>query len=431
MESVRHLIIGAGISGLATAAFLRDKDALVLEADREIGGYCKTVKQGRLRLGLLGALLPLQAPRHRGVAARAHAGAGASAPSTKTSLHRLPRAEDRLPVPEEHPPAPAGRVHRVPARPLLRPRSATCRRASRAPETNFKEMLYARFGRGIAEKFLIPYNEKLYACDLATLDKDAMGRFFPHADLTDIIRNMRSPDNATLQRDVHLPARRRHRVREGARERGAARARSRSRSRSSAIDLARAGRADDASARSASSGSSRRRRSTGSSKLAGLAHDAARVHLEQGARLQPRLRQARANAASTGSTTRTARRVVLPGRLVRQHLRHRPPEPLRRDRFPEGRRRSTSTATRARVLADLAREGVISGPPPRRRPLGRDGPGLRPHHPRVDGGARAPVAHLARRTASARSAATAAGPTAPSRTTSSRRARLAADFDAA
>ena len=52
-------------------------------------------------------------------------------------------------------------------------------------------MLYRRFGRGIADKFLVPYNEKLYACDLGTLDVDAMGRFFPHADLTDIIRNMR------------------------------------------------------------------------------------------------------------------------------------------------------------------------------------------------------------------------------------------------
>ena len=38
-------------------------------------------------------------------------------------------------------------------------------------------MLYAKFGRGICERFLIPYNEKLYACDLAELDKDAMGRF--------------------------------------------------------------------------------------------------------------------------------------------------------------------------------------------------------------------------------------------------------------
>jgi len=74
-----------------------------------------------------------------------------------------------------------------------------------APENNFKEMLYARFGRGIAEKFLIPYNEKLYATDLSSLDKDAMGRFFPHADLTDIIRNMRTPDNATYNATFTYP----------------------------------------------------------------------------------------------------------------------------------------------------------------------------------------------------------------------------------
>src|SRR5919204_930712 len=45
MESVRTLIIGAGISGLSTAAFVRDRDVLVLEAEPEIGGFCKTVKQ--------------------------------------------------------------------------------------------------------------------------------------------------------------------------------------------------------------------------------------------------------------------------------------------------------------------------------------------------------------------------------------------------
>jgi protoporphyrinogen oxidase len=66
-------------------------------------------------------------------------------------------------------------------------------------------MLYARFGRSIAEKFLIPYNEKLYACDLGSLDKDAMGRFFPHADLTDIIRNMKVADNATYNAKFTYP----------------------------------------------------------------------------------------------------------------------------------------------------------------------------------------------------------------------------------
>jgi protoporphyrinogen oxidase len=59
-------------------------------------------------------------------------------------------------------------------------------------DESFKSMLYARYGRGIAERFLIPYNEKLYATDLAALDRDAMGRFFPHADVADIIRNMKA-----------------------------------------------------------------------------------------------------------------------------------------------------------------------------------------------------------------------------------------------
>ena len=56
-------------------------------------------------------------------------------------------------------------------------------------------MLYARYGRGIAEKFLIPYNEKLYALNLAALDADAMGRFFPHASVEEILRNAIAPTN--------------------------------------------------------------------------------------------------------------------------------------------------------------------------------------------------------------------------------------------
>jgi hypothetical protein len=33
-----------------------------------------------------------------------------------------------------------------------------------------------------------------------------MGRFFPHADLTDIVRNMRRPDNASYNATFTYPA---------------------------------------------------------------------------------------------------------------------------------------------------------------------------------------------------------------------------------
>ena len=81
------------------------------------------------------------------------------------------------------------------------------RAAETMPESNFKEMLYARFGRGIAEKFLIPYNEKLYACDLGALDSDAMGRFFPARGPRRHHPQHAAPDNALVQRDLHLSAR--------------------------------------------------------------------------------------------------------------------------------------------------------------------------------------------------------------------------------
>ena len=202
MHSVRHLIIGAGVSGLATAAFLRDKDLLVLEADREIGGYCKTVHKDGFVWDYSGHFFHFRHPdieawlreRMAGQEIRtvarvskiAYRGAKIDFPFQK-NIHQLPQDEFVECLYDLY----FARAPGVLDRPLR--------------ETNFKEMLYARFGRGIAERFLIPYNEKLYACDLASLDKDAMGRFFPHADLTDIIRNMKVANNATYNATFTYP----------------------------------------------------------------------------------------------------------------------------------------------------------------------------------------------------------------------------------
>ncbi len=214
-QSVRTLIVGAGITGLATAAALGesgDSDYLVLEGDAEIGGYCKTVKKAGFVWDYSGHFFHFKHPeieawlrdRMQGqrildVAKRSfieYAGRQIDFPFQK-NIHQLPQDEfiDCL----------YDLYFACAPRELLGKHAPPAADASPGAAESFKSMLYARFGRSIAEKFLIPYNEKLYACDLGSLDKDAMGRFFPHADLTDIVRNMKVADNATYNAKFTYP----------------------------------------------------------------------------------------------------------------------------------------------------------------------------------------------------------------------------------
>ncbi|MFO0597384.1 MAG: NAD(P)-binding protein [Myxococcaceae bacterium] len=204
MENVETVIIGAGMSGLATAAALgKGADLVVLDRDAEIGGYCKTVKQDGFVWDYSGHFFHFKHPEIE-----------------KFLVDRMPGQEIRKVIKKSYI-SYAGRqidfpfqknIHQLPQQDFIdclhdlyfaRTPGAG---AAPPPETNFKEMLYARFGRSIAEKFLIPYNEKLYATDLSTLDRDAMGRFFPHADLTDIVRNMKQADNASYNATFTYPA---------------------------------------------------------------------------------------------------------------------------------------------------------------------------------------------------------------------------------
>ena len=202
MDSVRHLIIGAGVSGLATAAFLRDPDYLVLEASSEIGGYCKTVKKEGFVWDYSGHFFHFKHPDIEAWLRERMKGQDIRTVARKSSISYKSTPVD-FPFQKN--------IHQLPQDEFVEClhdlyfARAPGLQGAPLPETNFKEMLYARFGRGIAEKFLIPYNEKLYACDLTTLDKDAMGRFFPHADLTDIIRNMKAPDNASYNATFTYP----------------------------------------------------------------------------------------------------------------------------------------------------------------------------------------------------------------------------------
>jgi protoporphyrinogen oxidase len=198
MQSVKTLIVGAGVSGLATAAFLRDRDLRVLEADGEVGGYCKTVQRDGFTWDYSGHFFHFNQPALEAWLRERMPGQRVRTVQKKSFIRYAGRLID-FPFQKN--------IHQLPQDEFIDCLYDLYFAGEQAgsAEASFQQMLHARFGRAICEKFLIPYNEKLYACDLGMLDKDAMGRFFPHANLTDIVRNMRQADNASYNATFSYP----------------------------------------------------------------------------------------------------------------------------------------------------------------------------------------------------------------------------------
>lgn len=181
------VVIGAGVSGLGFANWYRelhpDAKVVVLEAAAEPGGYCRTVVQSGFVWDYSGHFFHFKQPAIEAWL-RARMPGQEVRTVVKHSLIRYAGLDIEFPFQKN--------IHQLPKDEFLE-----ClvdlyfRPQGDAPPQSFKEMLYRRLGTAITEKFLRPYNEKLYATDLDRLDPDAMGRFFPHADIADIIANMR------------------------------------------------------------------------------------------------------------------------------------------------------------------------------------------------------------------------------------------------
>jgi protoporphyrinogen oxidase len=202
---VEFLVIGAGMSGLGFANWIRAERlargrtlpaTLVLETNAEPGGYCRTVVQDGFIWDYSGHFFHF---RHPDIEAwlRARMGGAEVRTIVKQSVIRYAGRDIDFPFQKN--------IHQLPQAEFIDCLHDLYFRQPDPAPASFLAMLTARFGRSIADKFLVPYNEKLYACDLDTLDVDAMGRFFPHADIADIVRNMKQADNRSYNSTFSYP----------------------------------------------------------------------------------------------------------------------------------------------------------------------------------------------------------------------------------
>lgn len=195
MKQVKYLIIGAGISGLTAANYLK-KDYLLIEKENEPGGYCRTIHRGDYVWDYAGHFFHFKTDEFRRLF---HENIPEQDIISQTKRTKILYKGQLVDYPFQT------NIHQLEKQEFIDCLYDLFQRKEKTEYSDFLDMLYGKFGKSIVEKFLKPYNEKLYACDLHQLDKDAMGRFFPYADIPQIIANMKREQDSSYNSTFLYP----------------------------------------------------------------------------------------------------------------------------------------------------------------------------------------------------------------------------------
>ena len=197
MKKVKNLIIGAGISGLTYANYC-DGDYLIVEKESEVGGYCNTHYVKDYIWDYAGHFFHFKTDEFKKKFIDSLDKDDFVTQDKKTYIY-FDNALVDYPFQTN--------IHELSKDKFIDCLYDLFNKEEKDVYDNFLDMLYGKFGKSITEMFLKPYNEKLYACDLTKLDKDAMGRFFPYADIKAIINNMKDSKNTSYNNTFMYPKR--------------------------------------------------------------------------------------------------------------------------------------------------------------------------------------------------------------------------------
>ena len=164
----KTLIIGGGITGLSAASFLPHSDYLVIEKDSIPGGYCKTTTRGDYTWDYSGHFFHFNNPEIKDYILENME----SEMLQVTKITDIDYKGNIIDFPFQF------NIDQLPEK-EYKECLEDLNNLGETDLSTFKSFVRSTLGKGICDKFIIPYNEKLYACDLDELEYDSMGRFFP------------------------------------------------------------------------------------------------------------------------------------------------------------------------------------------------------------------------------------------------------------
>lgn len=195
MINVDTLIIGAGVSGLTYAAHCSE-DYLIIEKEDKVGGLCKTFYKDGYVWDYAGHFFHFaNSETQKFFESKIHPEEMVKCVK-RTNINYHGTIVD---YPFQM------NIHELPKQEFIDCLYDLFIREEKETYSSFEDMLYSKFGKSITEKFLKPYNEKLYACNLNDLDTDAMGRFFPYANPSQIILNMKKQQDRSYNSTFDYP----------------------------------------------------------------------------------------------------------------------------------------------------------------------------------------------------------------------------------
>ncbi|MDI6641225.1 MAG: FAD-dependent oxidoreductase, partial [Elusimicrobiota bacterium] len=196
------VIIGAGISGLATAFHMKN-DYIILEKEATAGGLCRSVNTNGFIFDYTGHFLHVQSEYVKGIIFDL----------LKSNIKKVKRSSwiysnnvyTRYPF--------QANLYGLPdkvitecinglidaklanSQPRANPasQSTLSHTASLNTQLSFQDWVVSTFGRGFAKHFFLPYNKKLWQFDLNHLTCDWVGKFVPEPNLCEVLKGAFTP----------------------------------------------------------------------------------------------------------------------------------------------------------------------------------------------------------------------------------------------
>jgi protoporphyrinogen oxidase len=192
-KKIKTLILGGGVTGISTASFLND-DYIILEKNSEVGGYCKTTIQDGFIWDYSGHFFHFNNEEIKDYVIK-------NVDCEILEVNKITKIyykNNYIDFPFQY------NIHQLPKEEFIDCLYDLFKRGD-VNQTTFKSYVKSTLGDSISNKFIIPYNEKLYACDLNNLDHNSMGRFFPKIiDVNELLEKIKNKKNLPSYNDTFI-----------------------------------------------------------------------------------------------------------------------------------------------------------------------------------------------------------------------------------